>query len=165
MIVSAVLHGVALLVSVACLLLSLRRIREKRWREFVIDCAMVAIMIATVFAPVAFGLTLGATLIALALVEAILARVMGAARPLHVHRSMCLVIMGAAVISMSAHEQNSSAQFQAPFHPHVMSMSLVGVIGLATVILIAMFMRRRFTLSAVGMLVATGLMSVATVAA
>lgn len=154
----ALLHILALGVSLVSLAFSVRQAWKSHWGQALIDALMVALMalVATSQSPLATFLS-GMALIVLALIEALSIRL--ALYPSHVHRAICLLIMGAATIAMIGHTVTSAVS---P-HSHLIAFSLIGVIGIISVALLAITLRQRFSLSSVGMLVATALMSVATI--
>jgi hypothetical protein len=152
------LHLVALAVSVVCLLFSVRQAWRSQWTQAFTDAAMVALMAFVAFftSPLT-SLVAGALLIALAIVEAAIARRSTVAG--HMHRAVCLLIMGATTIAMLGHGVAA-----VPVHSHALALATVGVIGLVAVVGFALAMRRKMTVPSAGMLVATALMSVATIA-
>ena len=156
---SALLHIVALGVSLVCLAFSPRQAFKSHWGQALIDVSMVALMVlvAANESPLVILLS-GMALVVLALVDALSMRL--ALYPSHVHRAICLLIMGAATIAMGGH----AATPEASTHTHVMALWVVGVIGIVAVATLAITLFRRLSVSSAGMLVATGLMSVATIA-
>ncbi len=162
----ATMHLLALAVSVVCLGFSVWSVTRSKWREATIDLCMVVVMIAVVINQTAWwNLVSGAVLIALALGESIwsrLARRSGAAG--HAHRAICLLVMGATTLAMLGHSSGTPAAMTSS-HVHVETLALVGTVGLVVVVAVAIKIRSRLNVPAAGMLVATALMSVATIAA
>lgn len=158
----AALHIIALVISSACFVFSLRRMARSQWALAAIDAAMVCVMLAAVSFPAGLAqLCSGVALIVLAMTDALLTRIRASTvSPAHVHRALCLLIMGAATLVMLGHEHISSTS-----HAHLISMSIIGFLGLAVVGALVVVIRRHLTFASVGMLVATGVMSVATLAA
>jgi hypothetical protein len=162
----ASLHLSALVVSLACLGFSARLATRSRWKEALIDLCMVALMGAVLFNPTAtWQLTSGALLIILALVEAVTSRFM---RPTssagHAHRALCLLVMGATTLAMVGHAHVASG-VPPTIHSHIATIAFVGIGGLLIVFALAIKLGARLKVSSAGMLVATALMSVATIAA
>jgi hypothetical protein len=127
---------------------------------------MVVVMAAVVINQTAsWHLVSGTLLIGLALGESIwsrLARRSGAGG--HAHRAICLLVMGATTLAMLGHSSGTPAPMASP-HVHVATLALVGIVGLVIVVAVTIKLGSRLNISAAGMLVATALMSVATIAA
>jgi hypothetical protein len=162
----ATLHLTAFVVSLVCLGYSVRSATRSRWKEAVVDLSMVVLMGVVLVNPSAtWQLASGALLITLALIEAVTSRFMRlSSHAGHVHRSLCLLVMGATTLAMVSHA-HGAAVAGLTVHSHILSIALVGIGGLVVVLAVAIKIGSRLNFSAVGMLVATALMSVATIAA
>lgn len=159
---SAVLHALALVVSSACLALSIYRVTRATWTMAAIESVMVCLMLLADSSPAGSAqLASGFALIFLGIVDALITRLrVQAVTAFHVHRSVCLLIMGGVTLSMiTTHSESFST------HPHMYSMALMGAIGVIAVAAMLFALRRGLNISALGMIVATGMMSVATITA
>ena len=162
----ATLHLTAFVVSLVCLGYSVRSATRLRWKEAFVDLCMVVLMgVVLVNQSATWQLASGALLIMLALIEAVTSRFMRlSSHAGHVHRALCLLVMGATTLAMVDHAHVATVA-GLTVHSHIATIAFVGIAGLVVVLAVAIRIGSRLNFSAAGMLVATALMSVATIAA